>query len=94
MFKPVAVKALPGYRLWLRYDDGVEGEVDFSHLVGKGVFRLWDAPGAFGRVRIAEQGQLAWDDEIELCTDALYLQLTGLTPEQAFPQLQTEATYA
>ena len=25
MLKPVEVKALPSYRLWVRYEDGVEG---------------------------------------------------------------------
>ncbi len=41
MFKPTEVKALPNYRLWLRYEDGATGEVDLAHLVGKGVFKLW-----------------------------------------------------
>lgn len=94
MFKLVAVKALPGCRLELRYADGVEGEIDLSHLAGQGVFHLWDTPGAFERVRLGEYGQLAWNDDIELCPDALYLQLTGQTPEQVFPRLQAEATHA
>ncbi len=34
----VEVKALPGYRVWVRFADGVAGEVEFSHLVGKGMF--------------------------------------------------------
>jgi hypothetical protein len=84
MFKPIAVKPLSGYRLWLRYADGTEGEVDLSHLAGKGVFRLWDAPGAFEQVHIGEHGQLVWNDNVELCPDALYLQLTGQTAERAF----------
>jgi hypothetical protein len=42
MFNPIQVKALPGYKLWLKYSDGVAGEVDLSHLVRKGVFALWD----------------------------------------------------
>ena len=41
MLKPVEVRALDGYRLWLRYADGTEGEVDLSHLAGKGVFKVW-----------------------------------------------------
>jgi len=38
MFKPIQVKVLPNYKLWVKYTDGVEGEIDLSHLVGKGVF--------------------------------------------------------
>ena len=40
--RPMAVKPREGYRIWLRYSDGEEGEVDLSHLVGKGVFKVWD----------------------------------------------------
>ena len=42
MFKPVQVKALQGYKLWVKFSDGVEGEVNLSHLVGKGVFSKWN----------------------------------------------------
>jgi hypothetical protein len=38
---PVEVKALANYRIWLRYDDGVQGEVDPSDLAGRGVFKAW-----------------------------------------------------
>lgn len=30
--KIVACKALPNYRIWIRFDDGLEGEVDLNHL--------------------------------------------------------------
>ena len=36
--RPVEVRALEPYRIWLRYDDGAEGEVDLSYLAGDGVF--------------------------------------------------------
>ena len=32
----VACKPRPNYRVWIRFDDGLEGEVNLSHLVGKG----------------------------------------------------------
>lgn len=87
MFKPIEVTPLPGYRLRLRYEDGIEGEVDLSHLAGKGVFRLWNAVGAFERVAIGNHGAIRWSDEVELCPDALYLQITGKSPEDAFSSL-------
>ena len=34
MKKAVEVKALNGYRIWLRYADGVEGEVDLNGNLG------------------------------------------------------------
>jgi len=82
------VSARPGYRLWLRYDDGVEGEVDLSTLAGRGVFRAWDAAGAFDRIKLQAHGAVAWGDAVELCPDALYLQLTGKTAAALYPSLK------
>ena len=41
MFEPLEVKALPDSRIWIRYADGKEGEVDLSHLAGQGMFKIW-----------------------------------------------------
>ena len=87
MFKPLEVKALPDYKLWLRYSDGAEGEVDLSDFAGRGVFRLWNDYSAFEGVYIGEQGQIAWSNEIDMCPDALYLRLTGKKPEEVFANL-------
>jgi len=94
MFKPVEVKALPNYKLWLKYTDGVEGEVDLSHLVGKGVFALWNDYTAFEKVYIGPSGEIAWSEEIDICPDSVYMKITGKTPEQLFPNLQTAKSYA
>ena len=94
MFKPVKVKALPGYKLWIEYADGVKGEVDLSHLAGKGVFALWNDYTAFENVYIGESGEIVWSEEVDLCSDALYLKVTGKTPEEVFPNLKQEMMYA
>ncbi len=77
MLEPTAVEARDGHRLWLRYSDGTAGEVDLSRLAGKGVFAAWSEPGFFERVRIAPHRAIAWGEDLELCADALYLELTG-----------------
>jgi hypothetical protein len=87
MFKAVRVIALPDHRVRVSYSDGVEGVVDLAHLVGKGVFSLWTDSRAFENVSIGTSGQIHWTDEVELCPDALYLQITGKSPEEAFPNL-------
>ena len=87
MFKPVKVTPLSGYKLRIRYTDGVEGEVDLSHLVGNGVFSLWNDPQAFSNVCIGSSGEIKWSEEVDLCPDALYLQITGKSPEEVFPSL-------
>lgn len=77
VIRPVAVEPREAYRIWLRYSDGAEGEVDLSHLVGKGVFKVWDDATYFKRVHLTNYDAIAWDDDLELCPDALYLELTG-----------------
>ena len=94
MFNPIEVKALPHYRLWLRYADGVKGEVDLSYLVGRGVFSAWDDHKVFENVHIGARGAITWKDDIDLCPDALYLRLTGQTPEEAFPKLNVSELHA
>ena len=92
--KPIEVKALPEYKLWLRYSDNVQGQVSLAHLVGKGVFEFWKDEKNFQKVSITSCGAIAWSDEIDLCGDALYLRITSLTPEELFPALRTEAANA
>ena len=44
----VAVSPRPDFKLWVRFEDGLEGEADLSHLVGHGVFKRWgDSPSEF-----------------------------------------------
>jgi hypothetical protein len=91
MFEPLEVKALSDYRIWIRYANGEEGEVDLSHLAGKGVFELWEDEQKWKNVRIAEDGAIRWSEEVELCPDATYLKLTGQSPEETFPNLKSTA---
>ncbi len=94
MYKPVNVKPLPGYKLWLEYSDGTSGEVDLSHLAGRGVFAYWDKLTNFERVYIGESGEIAWSDQIELCPDSLYMRLVGKTAEELFAGLKMDVSYA
>ena len=90
----VQVEPLADYRLKLRFADGVEGIVDLSTLAGCGVFCAWQNPALFRQVKIAETGELVWGKELDLCPDALYLQLTGQKPEDVFPALHHELVHA
>lgn len=93
MIKPVLVKALLGYRIYLEFSDGNKGEVDLSDLAGKGVFQVWNDYEFFEKVHLGDHREIKWNDEIELCADSLYLRLTGKSPEELFPKLR-EKTYA
>ncbi len=94
MKKIVAFKVLEGYRVWLHFDDGVEGEADLSHLVGQGVFAAWADYDFFRQARLADFGSLTWPGDLDLCPDALWLRITGKAPEDLFPNLKTLATHA
>lgn len=84
MPKPVEVKALPDHRIWLRYDDGVSGEIDLSDMAGQGVFAAWNDPAVFKAVRLGAQGAIEWSPDLDLCPDAMYLRLTGKTFDEVF----------
>ena len=94
MFQPISIKVLDGYKIWVKYSDGTEGEVDLSHLVGKGIFSKWTDYQEFKKVHIGEGGALSWDEEIDLCPDAVYFQITGKSPEEVFPNLKMEQVNA
>ena len=91
MIKIIEAHALDLYRLYVRFSDGAEGEVDLSALAGQGVFAAWSDPLFFERVQINSSGRsLEWGDQIDLCADSLYLSLTGRTVQELFPKLATE----
>ena len=76
----VQVDARPSYRVWVRFEDGMEGEVDLSDLVGKGVFQAWDDSREFARVSVDDvSGTIAWPGGIDLAPDTLYRDIAGVT---------------
>ncbi len=91
MAKLISVTLRDGYKLYLEYDDGVKGEADLSHLVGKGVFGAWKDPTVFQAVTVGKHGAIRWTKELELCADAMYLQITGKCAEDLFPNLKAPA---
>ncbi len=86
--RPVAVEARDGMRIWIEFSDGKSGELDFSHLKGKGVFKVWDDRAFFEGVHINEFGDVSWgfyDDsemEMDFCSFTLYHRLTGIPFEE------------
>jgi hypothetical protein len=83
-----AVKPLPGYRLWVRFTGGTEGEADLSSLVGQGVFAAWNDPAEFMKVSISPKtGTVCWPGGIDLDPDMLYSKVTG----KAVPDIDVAA---
>lgn len=94
MLKPIEVKALKNYRLRLKFSDGVEGEIDLSDFAGKGVFALWNDYGKFEQVHIGESGEIAWNDDVDMDSDTMYMKITGKTVEDLFPKLRELVEHA
>ena len=95
MKRITAVEALPDLRLKIAFDDGATGVVDMSDEPRKPIFASWGQPGRFALVRIAHGGRsLEWPDGIDLCADALYLEITGMKVEGLFPSWRREVTHA
>ena len=85
--RPIAVEPRDGFRIWLKYDDGEEGEVDLSDIPRNGVFAAWSDREVFERVYIPEFRAVAWPGDLDLCPDSMYMRLTGKTLEDLTPSL-------
>ena len=77
MIHPLKVEALTGYRIHVVYPQGVEGIIDLSADVGRGVFAKLADEAFFRTVHVGAYGQIAWSEEIEICSDAAYQEITG-----------------
>lgn len=89
MTRVVDVEARQGFAIWVRFDDGTAGKVDLDDLAGRGVFKSWADRCVFESVRVSDAGAIEWPGDIDLCSDALYLRLTGKRPDDLFPALRT-----
>ncbi len=79
MNKPLKVEAKAGFRIHLCYPDGIEGIIDLSSDVGRGVFTPLADEAFFSTVHLGEHGQISWSEDIEICSDAAYEELTANT---------------
>ena len=86
MKKITAIKVLENFRVRLHFNDGVEGEVDFSSKPRTGVFAFWSSYENFRKARIGDSGELLWNDQLDFCPDSLWLQVTGENPEMLLGQ--------
>ena len=77
----IAAEARPEYHIWVRFEDGLEGELSVAHLVGRGVFASWSDEAEFAKVFVDhESGTVAWPGGIDLAPDALYSRLAEAAP--------------
>ncbi|MGH7356276.1 MAG: DUF2442 domain-containing protein [Candidatus Rokuibacteriota bacterium] len=79
MVDVVEVRPLGGYRLFLRFEDGAEGEVDVSRLISfEGIFASLRDPARFAEVGLLRDlGTIGWPNGADLDPDVLYAKVTG-----------------
>lgn len=84
---PIAVEPRDGFRIWVRYEDGVEGILDMSHLANMPIFKAWSDREFFEGVRINEFGAVSWgfpendDMELDIAPETGYARLLGIIRE-------------
>lgn len=73
MRRVIACKWLGGHRLWIRFDDGVAGDLYLGNLLDVGGFKLLRDPHEFGAVYVTPQaGTIAWPCGLRLDPEILY----------------------
>ena len=75
----VEVKPLGEYRVYLRFEDGLEGELDLGQVIEfTGVFAPLSDEREFARVTVSEaSGTIVWPNGADLDPDVLYSAVSG-----------------
>ena len=75
----VEVRPLEGYRVFLRFDDGVQGEIDLEPLLSPfdGVFAPLRSLARFREVFVDDGGTIAWPNGVDLAPEILYSKVSG-----------------
>ena len=83
----VEVRPLGDYRVHLRFEDGVEGDIDLGDVIEfKGIFAPLRDSEEFAKFRIhPELGTLVWPNGADLDPDVLYARISGMTIDLAAP---------
>jgi len=69
----VKVVAMPGFLLEAEFETGEIRQFDMRPYLGYPAFMLLNEPGFFMRAKV-QNGDVIWNDEIDLSPDTLYLQ--------------------
>jgi hypothetical protein len=81
LYDVIAAEPRGDFKVWVRFENGVEGEADLSDLAGRGVFKRWtENPSEFGQVKVdSESGTLIWPGGLDVAPDRLYADVVRAT---------------
>jgi hypothetical protein len=77
----VEAKPLENFKLSLKFDDGICGEIELANLKGKGVFEYWNDENNFKNFKISDN-IIVWNDILDMDTNAFYLMIINKTFEE------------
>jgi hypothetical protein len=85
MHRVTDCKASRDYRLWLRFEDGLEGSVFLGNLVDLGPFVAWRDVDQFCRAAVdREAATVVWEAGIQFDPDILYQDLLSSRAAKEF----------
>ena len=85
MHRVTDCKASRDYRLWLRFEDGLEGSVFLGNLVDLGPFTAWRDVDQFCRAAVdREAATVVWEAGIQFDPDILYQDLLSSRAAKEF----------
>lgn len=71
-----SVRHVSGFRLWLRFSDGTEGEIDLSGELWGPVFEPLADPAVFAQVAVnPELRTIVWPNGADFAPEFLYSQV-------------------
>ena len=75
----VEVRLLDGYRVFLRFEDGIQGELDLEPLLAPfdGVFEPLRDHARFREIFVDSGGTIAWPNGADIAPETLYSLVSG-----------------
>lgn len=69
----VDAKYISGYKIWMKFDTGDEGEVDLADILWGEVFEPLKDREKFRRFKVdPEAGTIVWENGADLAPESLY----------------------
>ena len=73
MFDVIEARYISSYTVWLRFEDGSEGEVDLSAELYGPVFEPLKDPAFFSQLHVnPDTGTIEWPNKADLAPEFLY----------------------
>jgi len=71
-YNVVEAKYLRDFTIWVKFEDGSQGEIDLASELWGAVFEPLKDPETFRNFEVAEYGTVAWPNGADLAPEFLY----------------------